>query len=452
MSGLDTFQYAIGTAAGDSDVIAWTGTGTDTSFTRRDLSLLDATTYYISVRAFDIAGNRSSSASSSGVTVDLTPPSILDISPNSTSFVKLTDTTKLQIAFSEEIDIMTTVIVSQLGDSVNFFISDSGDTAILHLLPPLISLDTLKIQLKNITDLRGLVRDSLTYEYYTGLLADFNEDLEVDVSDMTSFISQWPGIDIGPVSGTIPHFKPEMDGTTDLRDGMAFSRMWRWSQEKSDSLFRFYLSLGNDLIMERDDRTLALQVPEGTASARIALRTTGANGRIHHLAQDGVTADGIILTHSSTEDNIFLLTVGYFLERRDRVLSFALPQADELAPIEISYIFYSKRSDIILMGTRDVSTPLIPNEFALYQNYPNPFNPLTTIMYDLPQGADVEIIIYDVLGRRVRTLVNQHVSAGYHSAVWDGKSESGNLAGSGIYFCQMRGGSYIKLQRMILLR
>jgi len=452
LSGLDTFQYAIGTAAGDSNFVTWTGTETDTSFTRSNLSLLDAITYYVSVRAFDIAGNRSNTASSSGVTVDLTPPSILDISPDSTTFIKLMDTTKLQIAFSEEIAALNTEIVSQFGDSVNFFISDSGDTAILHLLPPLISLDTLKIQLKNITDLRGLVRDSLTYEYYTGLLADFNDDLEVDVSDMTSFISQWPGIDIGPVSGTIPHFKPEMDGTTDLRDGMAFARMWRWSQEKSDSLFRFYLPLGDELSVEHDDRTLILPLPEGTLSGRIALRTAGVKDHIRHLEQDGVTADGIILTHSSTEDNILLLTVGYILERQNRKLSFAMPQTYSSTPIELSYIFYSKGGDIISMGTRDVSAPLIPATFALHQNYPNPFNPLTTIRYDLPHDSHVEIIIYDVLGRQVRTLVNKQVSAGYHSVVWGGKSDFGIPLGSGLYLYRIQTEQFGQVRKMFLLK
>ena len=85
------------------------------------------------------------------------------------------------------------------------------------------------------------------------------------------------------------------------------------------------------------------------------------------------------------------------------------------------------------MGTRDVSAPLIPATFALHQNYPNPFNPLTTIRYDLPHDSHVEIIIYDVLGRQVRTLVNKQVSAGYHSVVWGGKSDFGIPLGSGLY-------------------
>jgi len=91
--------------------------------------------------------------------------------------------------------------------------------------------------------------------------------------------------------------------------------------------------------------------------------------------------------------------------------------------------------------------PGIPTEFALEQNYPNPFNASTTISYNLPYPSDVTIDIYDILGRKVQTLVNRNQQAGYHRAVWQADEFS-----SGIYFYKIQAGKYSKAKKMLLLR
>jgi hypothetical protein len=68
---------------------------------------------------------------------------------------------------------------------------------------------------------------------------------------------------------------------------------------------------------------------------------------------------------------------------------------------------------------------LIPETFALYTNYPNPFNPTTTISYDLPEQSQVTLDIYDILGKQIKTLVNQSQDAGKRIAVWDGTDNLG---------------------------
>ncbi len=77
---------------------------------------------------------------------------------------------------------------------------------------------------------------------------------------------------------------------------------------------------------------------------------------------------------------------------------------------------------------------LQPEAFALHQNYPNPFNPSTTIQFDLPVATDVQLAVYDLLGREVVRLVNRHLEAGYHHRVWDGRDRNGNEVPTGIYF------------------
>ncbi|KPL07279.1 hypothetical protein AMJ86_04880 [bacterium SM23_57] len=89
----------------------------------------------------------------------------------------------------------------------------------------------------------------------------------------------------------------------------------------------------------------------------------------------------------------------------------------------------------------------LPGEFALKQNYPNPFNPVTTISYDVPVAGKVRIYVYDVLGRRVGTLVDGLVNAGRHQVVWD----AGGMT-SGVYFVRMDAGAYQQVRKVELLR
>ena len=77
----------------------------------------------------------------------------------------------------------------------------------------------------------------------------------------------------------------------------------------------------------------------------------------------------------------------------------------------------------------EVEQPLLPDHFALHQNYPNPFNPMTTIPFDLPTDGFVSLQVFNILGQRVATVVNQPLHAGFHRVIWNGSSLS-----SGIYF------------------
>lgn len=78
-----------------------------------------------------------------------------------------------------------------------------------------------------------------------------------------------------------------------------------------------------------------------------------------------------------------------------------------------------------------------PRKFCLKQNFPNPFNSVTAICYQLSATNFINLSIYDLLGRRVRTLVDKTEAAGNHSIVWDGRDESGQPVSSGVYFYKL---------------
>jgi len=90
---------------------------------------------------------------------------------------------------------------------------------------------------------------------------------------------------------------------------------------------------------------------------------------------------------------------------------------------------------------------------ALHDNYPNPFNPETTISFSVAQTSSfVTLDIYNVRGQKVRTLINTKLTSGFHTVVWDGKSDAGRSVTSGIYFYKMQNADYTKTRKMILLK
>jgi hypothetical protein len=95
---------------------------------------------------------------------------------------------------------------------------------------------------------------------------------------------------------------------------------------------------------------------------------------------------------------------------------------------------------------------LLPNDTRLDQNYPNPFNPLTTVMYALRKEAKVSIAIYNLLGQRVKTLIDSDQEAGYKSIAWNGTNDDGANVCSGVYFCRMSADAYVSTKKLLLLK
>jgi hypothetical protein len=93
-----------------------------------------------------------------------------------------------------------------------------------------------------------------------------------------------------------------------------------------------------------------------------------------------------------------------------------------------------------------------PQDFSLSQNYPNPFNPQTSIRYALPYEAHVKLVIYNVLGEKVKTLVNERQSAGYKMEWWDGKDDKGGPVASGIYFYRLEADKFSEIKKMMLVK
>jgi Outer membrane protein Omp28/Secretion system C-terminal sorting domain len=109
------------------------------------------------------------------------------------------------------------------------------------------------------------------------------------------------------------------------------------------------------------------------------------------------------------------------------------------------------------VNAQEILTNETPEEFSLSQNYPNPFNPETTIGFNIPSTSQVSIIVYDVLGREIATLLNDVVKSGSHTVIWNGRNSYSNKVTSGVYFLRMAakskdGGSFNSTRKMLLLK
>jgi hypothetical protein len=90
---------------------------------------------------------------------------------------------------------------------------------------------------------------------------------------------------------------------------------------------------------------------------------------------------------------------------------------------------------------------VIPQIFSLSQNYPNPFNPSTSIKYDIPKHSGVKLVVFDLLGREVATLVNEMKKPGSYEVTFDGTNLS-----SGVYFYKIEAGDFVNVKKMVLIK
>ena len=112
-------------------------------------------------------------------------------------------------------------------------------------------------------------------------------------------------------------------------------------------------------------------------------------------------------------------------------------------------IMTAKFDEVLNIADKDIN---LPNDFVLEQNYPNPFNPSTTFRYYLKEKGSVKLAIYDLLGQKIKVLVDEHQDQGMKDITWDGRDLRGNPVASGIYIYRLEAGHFVQSRKMILLK
>jgi hypothetical protein len=128
-------------------------------------------------------------------------------------------------------------------------------------------------------------------------------------------------------------------------------------------------------------------------------------------------------------------------------MEYAVEASDE------EFTIVSEEGAFVLENTSlSIGTGALPEAFALHQNYPNPFNPVTSLRYDLPEDGLVNITVYDMIGRIVKTLVNSSQTAGYKSIRWDATNNRNEPVSAGLYLYTIHAGEFRKTKKMVLLK
>ena len=131
-----------------------------------------------------------------------------------------------------------------------------------------------------------------------------------------------------------------------------------------------------------------------------------------------------------------------------KLLISATDQKDTIQIDNGDRSLFINRYQYLSLGEKEIT-----NNFELYKNYPNPFNPQTKIIFGIPHEADIRILIYDILGRKIKEINYENLNAGKHSIIWNTKDDFANNVAPGVYFCQLNSNTgYTETIKMILLK
>ena len=454
-SGIADYELSLGTVPGSDNFKSWFSVGTDSSYVFNQLELKENTQYYTNVRATDIHGNLSRTAVSDGFKVDFVPPEIVSVSVDKDTTFRLTSDVKIEYTLSEPIFSTSIFVKSERFVGPVPFEYEIKDQSIeLSMDAPFISGDNFTITVSDMRDKANNSSLRYSYNYPVSYLADFNIDGRIDVKDFNTFTTGWQGqdltVELGPTTGVAPHLRPQLDGTLDLKDGMAFYYMWHWQQDQAGKMIaKQTASQGAAAKLSHTSDRLTVTTPKNAHAAEIIVNYPPSDIALTLPRMQSISGIGTRLAKVDTVSG--KMVIHQILS--DPEIHFDLTAfGRDKSFIDLSYTFINKENTTIGTGSRSYELKPVPAEFALKDNYPNPFNPRTTIQYDLPISGNVSVIIYNVAGQEVAKLVNSAQEAGYHSVVWNGTNVSGAKAAAGIYFYQIQAGGFVRTKKMLLLK
>lgn len=323
--------------------------------------------------------------------------------------------------------------------------------------------------------------DDISVNYSVHYLGDYDETGTVDFSDLVLFRNAWlrspadPNEDLGPALGVPPFFQVIPDTLIDFEDLMVFAQMWNWSGEQAGGILARSAQLSDGATVgltvtypprefgQQDDKINIVASVDSLVGdiGALALTLNYDMTQLEFLNGD-LTLDNRwmkLKRVSTTLGYAILQTADLDSARRSIRGNFAVLTFRRLAGETADFgLFYDIRDRIgnplmTSYGYRSLSTvrPL-PEKFALKQNYPNPFNPTTNISYDLPEDVRVRLVVYDILGKEVRVLVDEPQVAGFYTIRWDGKNSVGGQASAGMYLMNLQTRTFSAVKKLILLK
>ena len=303
-------------------------------------------------------------------------------------------------------------------------------------------------------DLVGLNSSTVSssFYYFGSLLGDSNNDWVIDFEDYAYFISNYPGVDIAPVTGSAPYFFPNFDGISDANDLAMFESMWNWSINENGRTVPNYALIGNPPYLRILNGQLIVRFPQNASTAQFYFEYDTEKYLIDYLSSN--LNNNVVLTANDQQDGIIQVEAADFRPDRSTPLEMAFSfqnLTDTYEFMRVSYSSYNKSNQLVSEGYNLIQTA--PSTYRLSQSYPNPFSEGgTTIEFDMPVTENITMVVLDVRGRVVRTLIDKEQRFGYQSVVWDAKNDDGDDVSSGVYFYQIRSSNFNAVGKLVFVK
>ena len=285
-------------------------------------------------------------------------------------------------------------------------------------------------------------------DYYISMVGDYDFDFQITLEDLSQFIINWEdndlGYELGPFVGDMPYVNVIPDGDYNYHDMGAFALMWNWYYSNNVMSFANYEDDGLPIIIEAEHDSIYLDIPSDLSAYQVQIQYTPGS----FFIGSSDDKEGLFLTHQEQELGVY--TIMAQPGQKQLVIPIEIRGRD--ANISISYKGITDQGELAGQMTKSMTIENVPDEFVLYANYPNPFNPTTKIDYGLPEEAKVSLVIFDILGREVITLVDGPQEPGYRSITWNGTDVFGRNVSAGMYYYLLQAGDFVDTKKMILLK
>jgi hypothetical protein len=290
---------------------------------------------------------------------------------------------------------------------------------------------------------------AFTLPLYAGHMADVSGEMGITALDAALILQR--------EVGAITHFPSEAD----------YYRLWEspdwWNPPTSPPTKPIATSAppqSREIILGpatlQEDGSLAVPVliddMEGVLAGTFALTFLP-----HHLQPIGIratelTRDYLFADHSWADSLRFSFAGVTSKQGSGPVAELLLRRLDASADLSTALALTEVQLNEGRIEALFQAGSALPTVLALYPNYPNPFNPQTTLRYDLPLAGQIRLTIYNLVGQRVRTLVDRHQQAGHYRLTWDGRDDAGFAAASGLYLYRLESETGHLVRKMLMVK
>lgn len=356
--------------------------------------------------------------------------------------------------------------------------SITGDTLIWKGLP---SLTDMSFVVRAEDALGNKDTNTTAHTFQTSAVGSFDGSWPFDNGDVAQVMFDWSNgdtvdVDMFPFTGNFPKITVKGDGGLNVNDVYVFAKMWLYSHQNQlpsnsvQSPLKTVMGAHADstikLGVDRDSRNSELNFSPNANTTLISCGIEIRYGGIHlgngqslrvdsvFFSQKGTAGvdNGLTLVYNDSINKIFYadygLAAGFDCKGNTLArLKMKIPQFAAHDSMIVSLSGYDSQLRQALTETYAVHLVDIPSKFELFQNYPNPFNPSTIIQFDLPKPEKVKLVIYNVLGQRVTTLIDGNLDAGTYKY-----SFSAFRCASGVYFYVINAGTNRNVKKMMLLK